>query len=661
MNSCKKKRIALTFLVSFFVAFFLLIFHVQAQTEQGADGWKATRYEISVDIDPVKEFISETARIDVEASSDVYELRFKLNENLHVMDMKALKGIVDYRMGGDILIINIDPPLQGKNTLFIDLEGQIKKRKLTDRPAFMKDSIMLAWTDLWYPFTEDGWARSLIKITLPAVFKSVGPGRMVEEKQIGKNVTYTWQNNVPSSFYTLAADTRWIVRNVEKGSFRIQTCLYPPEESEFAERIVSSAAEVLNHYSELFCPYPFSQAAYVEIEGLREARTFNGFIAYPPEALIRTYSSDGFDARNPAFLWWGNVIGGRGEGGWQWIRGMGSYAEHLYCERMRLPRTDFMEKTRLEYFLLDKRLETPFSEVGSEAPAALIYGKGAGIMEMLRYTTGDERFFRAMKLLFKEKISESLAIDDLRDVIEKGADMDLDRFFHEWFDRSGAPEFSMKYKIRETYKKEFRVDIKIVQERGAYHLPVELLMMGRDTNRIEKISVDGEVNEYFFLYDFKPENVTFDPSNKIFRWRPEYEEKSLQLSMKVDVDNVIQKAFGLERDKRYDEAAQLYEEALGSSSTSREILYNYAKMEQQRKNYQKAIDLYARAQQGKPLLAREKDPLLVWSHIRKGNIYDLLGMREKALKEYRKALELPNVMDSRKTAEKYIKELYAEK
>ncbi len=649
---------------AYMVAAFLILFTVtigSANDEQKHSTWQVNRYEIDLKLDPQREYVNERATIDIEAVSETHQVQFMLNENLHLLDVRVARGIVDYRKAGEIVTITLDPPLRGKNTLFMEIEGQIMSKRPSSRAIFMEESILLTWADYWYPFAEDGWATSLIKVTLPAGFRTVGPGKMIEGRQMGGNVTQTWQNDVHTSFYTLAADQRWLIKSARERNLEIQTYLYAGASAELSDKIVSSATNVMTLYSQLFCPYPYSQVSFIELEGLENPETFNGFIAYPPESLETIYSQEGYDARFPAFLWWGYTIGGKGRAGWEWIRGLGSYAEYIYCERMRLPSTRFMEKSRIEYFILDERLEKPFSELDSTSPPPLVYGKGAGIMQMLRYLLGDERFFRSLKQLYKERMFSSITIDELRESIEERTAPRLERFFREWFFRSGAPEFVMTYSIRETYKKEHRVDVKIVQKSGSYALPIELQMVGRNASRTEQIFIENDVHDLYFLYDFKPESVILDPQEKIFRRSENIGERSKRLALSVEVENAIHTAMKLERDGKYDEAAQVYETALEVARSSRELLYNYARMEQNRKEYKKALSLYSKAERGESILERVKDPLRPWCHIRKGNIYDLLGSRSKALKEYRKALSFPDLWNSRKNAERYINEPYTEK
>ncbi|MEW5806418.1 MAG: hypothetical protein AB1756_03580 [Acidobacteriota bacterium] len=654
------------FFFMFLCLIWLMIFFPQLiareeEGEKGVEGWKATRYEIDVTLDPEKQGIYGKVKIDIESEREVYSLRFLLNENLHILGAKLSSGILEYRKAGEVVTVDVDPPIRGKKSITFEIEGKIKIKAGAERPAFAQDSILLLGTDLWYPLSGEGGARSLIKVTLPAGFKVVGPGKMIEGKQVGDRITYTWQNDIPIQFCSIVADRKWVVRSTERGSVRVQTYLYPLEEGEFAERIASSATDIINCFSSLFCPNPFSQISIVELEGISRTRTLNGIILYSPENLIRIFSSEGFDARSIGYLWWGYLIGGEGPGGWQQMQGLGSYAEHLYCEKMGLPATDFMERSRMEYLLLDSKLDRPFAEVGPESPDPLIFGKGSAIMAMLRYVAGDEPFFKAAKLLFKEKIFTRMTLDELRETLEKGTDMDLGRFFRNWIASSGIPELKMEHSVRETYQKDFRVDLKIVQESGIYDLPVEILMAGREGRKVEEVFIDDRENKFMFRYSFRPDNIILDPQHKIFRREPDLKKKSLKLLWKEEIEKAIQEALRMERVKKYDEAGKIYEEALTSVGSVREILYNYARMEHARKNYEKALELYAGAAKAEPLLKEaQKDPLLPWSHIRRGNIYDVMGRRSKALGEYRKALEHPDMMDSKKTAERYIKKPYRE-
>ncbi len=656
-----KKRAS--FLSFFFYAFLLAILFSTCKpmiAEEKKAGWKATKYDIEVSLDPGRAYLSEKVKIEVEASTDTHILEFLLNEGLHVLDVRPAYGVVDFRKRGKLLMINIDPPLNGKNTLFVEFEGKIKGREPNERQAFIEKSIMLLWSDLWYPFAEEAWAKSRIAVTLPRGYKVIGPGREILLRQDQRQKTTIWESDNNSSFYTIMADRRWQTREVDRGALKIKTYLYPGGGINFEDRIISSATDVLNYYSKIFCPYPFHQFAFVELEGLHARRALNSFIAYSPEYLNKVYSTEGYEAHETALLWWGYTIGGKGKGGWQWMEGFGDYAEHLYCEYARLPLTSNLQKFQLEYFFLAPEQDKRFSDLDGSAAQALIHGKGPAIMEMLRYVVGDKRFFEALKNLFREKRFSSLTLEEFREMMEKGTGRKLKTFFDEWVYRSGAPRLTMDHKIRKTYKGEYRVDLTVRQDKQAYTMPVEILMAGEKKRKEEKVEIKGKESSFFFAYDFEPKNVILDPNNKIFRWQEKFHEQYQKLSTKRRIDQSIHEAAKSEKEGDFEAAEKIYENMLKDFPDCREILYNYARMEQERKDYYKAIDLYEMAIKGKPSFGEARGVLLPWSYIRKGNILDLLGERRKALRAYKKALKLPDRLNSKRTAEIYLEEPYTE-
>ena len=163
--------------------------------EERESTWKASRYEIEVSLDPDREYLTERARIDIEASSDTHDIKLALNEGLHVLQVRPSHGVVDFRKRGEVLMINIDPPINGKITITIDLEGKIRSREPDERKPFLEDSIMLLWSDLWYPVAEEGWATSLIRVTLPGKYTVIGPGKEISRKHKKGKVTSIWRND----------------------------------------------------------------------------------------------------------------------------------------------------------------------------------------------------------------------------------------------------------------------------------------------------------------------------------------------------------------------------------------------------------------------------------------------------------------------------------
>jgi tetratricopeptide (TPR) repeat protein len=98
-----------------------------------------------------------------------------------------------------------------------------------------------------------------------------------------------------------------------------------------------------------------------------------------------------------------------------------------------------------------------------------------------------------------------------------------------------------------------------------------------------------------------------------------------------------------------------YEKALQVNATSSLASYRIAEVFLLQRNYQSAANSFRDALRG------DDDPKWteVWSHIKLGNIFDATGQRDRAVNEYRQALQTnDNTQGALSEARKYLKAPY---
>jgi hypothetical protein len=167
---------------------------------------------------------------------------------------------------------------------------------------------------------------------------------------------------------------------------------------------------------------------------------------------------------------------------------------------------------------------------GSSALHDLADVKGHFVYEMLREAIGEPAFTAGLRAAVSQYARKEIRLPDLRRIWEGTSGQDLGRFFTEWFERSGAPEFRMTYAITPTAGG-FDVAGKIVQAGEPYAVKAEIVLAGAGTSpRIESIAVSGSETPFRIHVDRKPDAVLFDPDYKIFRWTDSY--RSVHLLMR---------------------------------------------------------------------------------------------------------------------------------
>ena len=193
-------------------------------------------------------------------------------------------------------------------------------------------------------------------------------------------------------------------------------------------------------------------------------------------------------------------------------------------------------------------------------------------------------------------------------------------FFSQWLNSTGVPEFQISYVVYRT-PKGFQVIGKIHQDLDTFRMPVEIRMDTEGNPETQTILVTG-TDSPFEVDTFgrpKPGGIVIDPNNNLLKSSP-----SLRIRAAVGRGEA-QAAMG-----KYFEAIQEYQRALDMQANNSLAQFRMGEALFYQKNYQAAANSFRSALNG------DLDPkwVEVWSHIYIGEIYDLLGQRERAVNEY---------------------------
>ena len=133
--------------------------------------------------------------------------------------------------------------------------------------------------------------------------------------------------------------------------------------------------------------------------------------------------------------------------------------------------------------------------------------KGAVVMQMLRSTMGDEKFFKALKAFLQQDAWKSVTTEDFRKACEAVMGEELRYFFIQWVESNGAPEFKLEYTIFRT-QKGFRVQGRISQDLDTFRMPVDLKIETEGNPEEKRVEVMGTSSEFSVDTFGKPKKVT---------------------------------------------------------------------------------------------------------------------------------------------------------
>ena len=327
--------------------------------------------------------------------------------------------------------------------------------------------------------------------------------------------------------------------------------------------------------------------------------------------------------------WWGCEVSPKNLSDTWITNGMARYGELMYVE-------EESGKSAMRAALQDVAAgalaydTTPLSASGRQNPFSPEFQsqtleKGAMIYHMLRWEIGDKAFLATLKGTLSQYTNEGIRTTDLEKVAEAQSQQQLTPFFAQWVDGTGAPQFKNKYAVyRLGNNKGFRTIGEINQDLDLFRMPVELRVETEGKTEIKKVDVVGTDSQYIVDTFGRPRRIAVDPQDWVLKSSPDLQVriailKGQQLVAQGDLAGALTE----------------YQKAQEANSQSSLASYRIAEVLNTQHNFQAAVNSYRDALRG------DGDPRWteVWSHIRLGQIFDCTGQRDRAVNEYRLAIQ----------------------
>ncbi len=666
--------------------FFTLIFlscadaPLQAQAPRPAN-FLAEHYDVSASLDAIGQSISATAKIDfkaVEASSSV---RVELHPNLIVKEVKGADGkpLTFERDNQNPLMVVVQLPTPvataGRVTLTYTYAGLLVNEENSPVPGvraalISKDGAYLLLPARWFPLTNFPSNRytATFRLNVPDIFAVAGTGKASAPSPMpGKNVVeggrllYTFECKNPAPHGTFVAGNLQLNPKQAEG---INVAVYAPRASSAnAEEFAASVARSAIIFSDMFGPIPDPTFTVIQLpDGTLRDYAAPGVLLLS-QRIWEPKSSDRTIARLVALQWWGIQVLPATPGD-VWISdGLARYSEALYAEQNAGKEAGLRAVDEFAVGALMYEDAAPIAQAARLAPyspdyRSVVLNKGAMLFHMLRAQMGDVAFKSALRDFYFQFAEKSARIEDFENLAERRAQAaakppqeppNLRGFFAQWLNSTGVPEFSLEYVVYRT-PKGFRVVGKIKQPLDTFRMPVDLRIDTEGNPELKTIDVIG-TESGFTVETFgrpKPGGIKIDPNNHI-----------LKGSTSLRARAAIARGEDLAEQGRFYDAVTQYQRALAIQPNRPLANFRMGEAFFYQKNYQAAANAFREALQTVPEPSEKWTE--VWSHIYLGEIFDLLGQRERAVNEYSKAKQTnDDTGGAQATAERYLKKAYSE-
>lgn len=624
-------------------------------------------YQISVELLPETHKLTARAVVKVTALDDLNVATFQLNNGLRVTKLMDAnnKPLTPERNTQESSIrfgLNSGLAKNTSTTFSFDYEGTLESAD--DSPvqglklAYVgPDTSYLLYSGLWFPVAGYGVNRftSTISVTVPAHMVVIGSGKQTsgpaaaadKKTAIANSKTFTFIWNKPSFPGTIIAGTFQEHKSEEAGiDLHV---FFKPTHQDLAAEYASTAVKAFTYFVTQYGNAPSTRVQIVEIPDETVPSAWAPEIVAVASRAISEKVNYRLLANTIAHQWWGVSVSPASKADWWLSDGFARYSEARYVESAA-------GEAGLEEMVKDMSVgalaydSVPLSSADkldyfSPEFQSLVTDKGAMILHMLRWVLGENKYLKVMREFATKYAGKSATTDDFREVVEQVYGEKLTWFFSQWMDSTSAPEFKTKYTVyRLGNNKGFRIVGAITQDLDLFRMPVNLRIDTDGKTEEKRIEVVGTDSPFSVETFGRPRRISVDPQNRV-----------LTNSRDIKLRASIVRGQGLTQQGDLAGALSEFNKALEVNKNSSLAHYRIAEVFFLQKNYQSSANAYRESLNG------DGEPRWteVWSHLQLGKIFDVTGQRERAVNEYRQAIQTnDNTQGALDEARRYMQKPY---
>jgi hypothetical protein len=598
-----------------------------------------TGYVIHADLFPDKSQMIATAAVTFTALEDLNNVTLELNNGLLITKITDPKNVElqSERLSTNSSVRITLPTTMAKGTsttYTFNYAGSLTGADTSPVEGIKLAAIaepvsILLYAGRWFPMTglfTDRFTAQMT-ITVPSDERVVGSGMTGQKSLQGNRTEYSFDWKKPGFPGTIVAG-KFVDPVSAPGIPNIKAYVTEPRK-EAAVDFIRQANREFEFMTNSFGQPDSNRITIVELPDDSVSAAWGPEVIAIGGRRIADHNSQRLLANTLAHQWWGGEISPATLND-AWItNGMSRYAELMFVE-------DSGGKTAFQNAVTDIQAGAlaydtePLSTLGRIDPfspqfQSMTLEKGAMVFHMLRWEMGDEVFLKFLRGMLSQYADKSIRTQNVQQVAEAQAKLQLEPFFAQWVDGTGAPQFTNKYTVfRLGSNKGFRTVGSVSQDLDLFKMPVELRIETDGKTEERRVDVSGMDSNYEVETFGRPRRIGIDPQNWLLKSTPD-------LAVRVAVLR------GQQQVAQGDLTAALveYQKALDANKNSSLAAYRIGEVFFMQRNYQSAANSFRDALRG------DGDPkwVEVWSHIELGRIFDVTGQRDRAVNEYRLAVQ----------------------
>lgn len=381
-----------------------------------------------------------------------------------------------------------------------------------------EEGVYLAGASAWYPqFDNTTMTGFELSVSLPEGWSSVSQGQRINAEQ-GDG---TWvETTAQEEIYLIAAPFH---RYQQQSGDILAEVYLREDDSTLANKYLDATSQYLQMYQSLLGDYLYPKFALVENfwetgYGMPSFTLLGSRVIRLPFIISSSYPHE------ILHNWWGNGVYVDYPTG-NWSEGLTAFlADHLIKEQQGQG-ANYRQQALQKYSdYAAKGRDFPIAEFTgrhSSASEAVGYGKTLMLFNMLRTELGDKAFIEGLRKFYTQYTFKIAGFSDLQSVFENTTGKDLNTFFEQWVQRTGAPQLSLSNveskQSNDGYKLKFTLEQQQEGPGYALQIPLAITLQGQKNAKQLFVSMESKSQDVEIALEHPAERLDIDPEFDLFR------------------------------------------------------------------------------------------------------------------------------------------------